>query len=169
MISIAACTGYKYYGGKLPLTKDTPWFAYRDNMTYLSVGFSDWESDQHMLRFVVESHVPYMDFTYLSGHIEQYVENNQTQFIHLLFMQDDHFDQGALKFWIGLEMPEVDQDEHGPETAIAHIERKRAFYAAELARREAEIEAEEQRREVQTQGRNERRLIKEAKKLLGPR
>lgn len=167
MISIAACAGYKYYGGKLPLTKDTPWYQYRDNMTYLSIGFNDWANDQEMLRFVVESHVPYLDFKYLSSHIQQYVENNQTPLIHLLFMQDDHFDRGELKFWIGLEMPEVDQDEHGPETAIAHIERKRAFYGAELARREAEIKAEEERQEGLTQGRNERQLVKEAKKLLG--
>jgi len=169
MVLIAACTGYKYYGGKLPLTKDTPWFEYRDNMSYLSIRFSDWKNDQEMLRFVVESHVPYVDFNYLCQYIEQYVEDNQTPFLHLLFMQDDHFDQGALKFWIGLQMPEVDQDEHGLETAVARIERKRAFYGAELARREAEIQAEEQRREGLTQGRNERRLIKEAKKLLGPK
>ena len=169
MISIAACAGYKYYGGKLPLTKDSPWYEYRDNMTYLSIGFSDWTNDQEMLRFVVENHVPYFNFNYLVPHIQQYVEDNQTPLIHLLFMQDDNFDGGGLKFWIGLEMPEVDQDEHGPETAIAHIERKQAFYAGELARREAEIQAEEERQEGLTQGRNERRLIKEAKKLLGPK
>ena len=66
-------------------------------------------------------------------------------------------------------MPEIDQDKHGLETAIAHIEQKRAFYATELARREAEIQVEEERQEGLIQGRNERRLIREAKKLLGPK
>lgn len=138
-------------------------------MTYLCIGFSDWKHDQEMLRFVIESHVTYLDFDYVVPHLQQYVEDNQTPFIHLLFMQDDNFDGGGIKFWVGLEMPEVNQDEHGPETAIAHIARKQALYAGELARREAEIQAEQARQEELTQGRSERRLIREAKKLLGPK
>lgn len=169
MISIAACTGYKYYGGKLPLTKDSPWFQYRDNMLYLCLAFSDWEQDEEMLRFVLDSHVPSIDYSFVQAQLAQFVTGNQTPFIHLLFMQDDHLDFGELRFWIGLEIPEVDMDEHGPESAPAYIERKRAYYTAELARRDAELQAEEQRRETQTQARNERRLIREAKKLLGPK
>ncbi|MBT9394412.1 hypothetical protein KLP40_14670 [Hymenobacter sp. NST-14] len=167
MISILACMGYKYYGAKIPLVKGSPWFDYRDNMTYICLAFDDWQNDQEMVRFVVSNHVPGFDFSFIRPHLEQFVTDNMTPFIHLLFWQDDNLHNGELMFSVGVEIPTVVQGEQEIETAPAYIDRKRIFYEGELNRLDAEFQEEEQKREMQQQARNQRKLIREAKKLLG--
>jgi hypothetical protein len=167
MISIAACAGFKYYAARPPLTMESVGWDYRDNMIYLSLGFSDWENDQAMLRFVVEAHIPSISLEYVIKMIEGYVVDNATPQIHIVYSQNTDVQNEGMMVWHGLEMPAVSIEDDVAVTVVQHIERKKAFYAAEWERRGNEVKAyqeQEAKLELERDERRRKRKEREARK-----
>jgi hypothetical protein len=103
MISFFACTGYKHFGYQPPLSFHNRHDdrEFRDNMLYVSLAFSDWEGDQEMLRFAVDTHFNGPDFAFVARTIQPFVKDNTTPRLHLLVWQHSVDTQEELKVDVG--------------------------------------------------------------------
>lgn len=159
MISFFTCTGYKHFGLEPPLSFYTRHGdrEFRDNMLYVSLGFSDWKNDQEMLRFALDTHFKEFRFKHIAQAVKPFVKDNQTPRLHLLIWQHSAHTQDQMKLSIGTEVPVVERFGQEVVTAQQYIERQRAYYAAEYARYEAEEKNDVKRRELLEHEREGRR------------
>lgn len=123
MVSIYQLTGYKYYGERPEALIGRSLGTFRDNLTYISVSFSDWKEDRKKLMFIFDEHISYLDVKVFDKLFASYLIDNVIPQIHIVLKEHTDETNGNLALMV---------TKTEPEEVMTLIAKKKKFYHTEL-------------------------------------
>lgn len=135
MVSIYQLAGYKYIGDRPDAPIGHNMGLFRDNLTYISASFSDWDEDRKKLMFIFGEHLSYLDIEIFDKLFASYLSNNAIPRIHIVLKEhtDETDGQTALMVSKGGDEESIFLQVNGaPENILALITRKKRFYHKDL-------------------------------------